>query len=356
VTPIEQRYRRVLRMLPKSYREVWEDDMVATFLASVETDDREDAEYVADYGRPGWPEVLSIAALAIRLRIGSAGAPARYAAWSRAIRFCVLAVLLVHATAGVIAAAMSLWLAGLLPLPVAAPQVPEPPGYPESWRQAYLFSALVGLLWVPAFFGLIRGRAGRWMVPAAAVATVAASTAIVSITGQPFTAEFCFTNLITVLLPLGLAAFHRGAPPVSRRAWLVAFGMSTAVMAGYALLFIRPEPPLPPLDWAGLWCLVVVIAIIVHLARRALGRPTDPAWTAALTILAVTALGMRLATLFDYFRFAATGWHPATVPLAIAEAVVVAAAAAWIAFVSARTLSRLPATTADAAAWSTTIR
>ncbi|HZM75585.1 MAG TPA: hypothetical protein VFC19_07645, partial [Candidatus Limnocylindrales bacterium] len=71
---LEERYRRVLRLLPASYRGVWEEDMVATFLASVATDDREEAEYLADFGRPSWPEVFSIVALAIRLRIGSAGA------------------------------------------------------------------------------------------------------------------------------------------------------------------------------------------------------------------------------------------------------------------------------------------
>jgi len=30
-----------LRLLPASYREVWEEDMVSTFLASVHTDDRD---------------------------------------------------------------------------------------------------------------------------------------------------------------------------------------------------------------------------------------------------------------------------------------------------------------------------
>lgn len=48
MTVLEQRYRLVLRMLPASYREVWEEDMVATFLASMGTNDVEDAEYFAD--------------------------------------------------------------------------------------------------------------------------------------------------------------------------------------------------------------------------------------------------------------------------------------------------------------------
>ena len=79
---LEQRYRLLLRtLLPASYRKVWEEDMVATFLESMDTDDAEAAEYLADYGRPSWSEVASVAALAIRLRLGAAGAPPRYVAW-----------------------------------------------------------------------------------------------------------------------------------------------------------------------------------------------------------------------------------------------------------------------------------
>jgi hypothetical protein len=84
---LEQRYRLVLRvLLPAAYRKAWEEDMVATFLDSVDSDDAEAAEYVADYGRPSWSEVASVARLAARLRLGAAGAPPRYVAWGQAVR------------------------------------------------------------------------------------------------------------------------------------------------------------------------------------------------------------------------------------------------------------------------------
>ena len=54
--------------------------MVATFLESMASDDAEAAEYLADYGRPSWSEVASVAALAVRLRLGAADAPASGAA------------------------------------------------------------------------------------------------------------------------------------------------------------------------------------------------------------------------------------------------------------------------------------
>jgi hypothetical protein len=50
--------------------------MVTAFLASVHTDNREDADYLADYGRPGWAEVASVAVLALRLRLGLGGGAA----------------------------------------------------------------------------------------------------------------------------------------------------------------------------------------------------------------------------------------------------------------------------------------
>jgi hypothetical protein len=39
MTRLEERHRRVLRSLPAPYRKIWEEDMVATFLARVATDD-----------------------------------------------------------------------------------------------------------------------------------------------------------------------------------------------------------------------------------------------------------------------------------------------------------------------------
>lgn len=70
---LEQRYRSVLRLLPVSYRQVWEPDMVSAFLDSMDAGDREINDYLADHGRPSWREVASIAVLAARLRLGADG-------------------------------------------------------------------------------------------------------------------------------------------------------------------------------------------------------------------------------------------------------------------------------------------
>jgi hypothetical protein len=57
---LEDRYRRVLRLLPGYYRSQWEDDMVAAFLDSQVTGDEAADEYALEFGRPAWPEVAPL--------------------------------------------------------------------------------------------------------------------------------------------------------------------------------------------------------------------------------------------------------------------------------------------------------
>jgi hypothetical protein len=126
VSRIEERYRFVLRLLPASYRQRWEEDMVATFLESVRPADPDEAEFVADYGWPRWSEVASIAALAVRLRLGNPDAPVRYLVWAQAIRLAALTWLLGKAVLATTGLGIHLWLLGRLP------------GVPVPVRHVYL--------------------------------------------------------------------------------------------------------------------------------------------------------------------------------------------------------------------------
>ncbi|MFZ0191103.1 MAG: hypothetical protein WAL72_29635, partial [Streptosporangiaceae bacterium] len=81
---LERRYRRVLRLLPRYYREQWEQDMIGAFLDGWLTGDPELDEYISRVAWPGWAEVTSVAGLAVRLYLGGAGAPRRYFAWGQA--------------------------------------------------------------------------------------------------------------------------------------------------------------------------------------------------------------------------------------------------------------------------------
>ncbi|TMM33441.1 MAG: hypothetical protein E6F99_24540, partial [Actinobacteria bacterium] len=110
-------------MLPADYRAAWEDEMVATFLESTARDDPEEAEFAADFGRPSWPEVASVLALAVRLRLGGTGAGPRRRACGDAVRLVALMGLLAQAVLAVLGLGTLLWLAGKLP---GTPPPPQP--------------------------------------------------------------------------------------------------------------------------------------------------------------------------------------------------------------------------------------
>ena len=131
---LEDRYRRVLRLLPGYYRATWEEDMAAAFLDSRMTGDEDDDEYAFEFGRPAWPEVASVAALAARLYLGGAGAPRRYLAWGQAVRRAVLAVVLAHASQGLAGLTLLAWRRHQARL---APRTARDPGRPRARRLAH---------------------------------------------------------------------------------------------------------------------------------------------------------------------------------------------------------------------------
>ena len=145
---LERRYRALLRMLPADYRAAWEDEMVATFLESTARDDPEEAEFAADFGRPSWPEVASVLALAVRLRLGGTGAGPRRRACGDAVRLVALMGLLAQAVLAVLGLGTLLWLAGKLP---GTPPPPQPDLQPGRWEA---LRVLLECAAVPAYVAL----------------------------------------------------------------------------------------------------------------------------------------------------------------------------------------------------------
>ena len=221
MTGLEQRYRRVLRMLPASYRQAWEEDMVATFLASTDTD------YLADSSRPSWSEVASVARLAVRLRVGRAGVSPLSVAWEevvQALRLVALGVLLLSAVVATWTVWRNPWLANEIPW------IPPPADVPAfQWGIGDAAWTAVDLLWVAAYLALVFGR---WR--AARLFTVLAFVPFVgfavrdTLEGSPVLGRW-FDVLVTALLLLTLAAFHLDTPPVRPRPWLIAFAVGVAL-------------------------------------------------------------------------------------------------------------------------------
>ena len=337
---LEDRYQRVLRLLPGYYRGKWEEDMVAAFLDSRLTGDEGEDEYIVEFGRPAWPEVASVAALAARLYLGGAGAPRRYFAWGQAVRLAVLAVVLVHATQGLALLTLLTWrrhLAGWFPALPASLAGPVPGGAWPTVMNA------VDCVWIVIFVALVLGhhRMAR-VVAALAIAVDLVFLLQAQLAGLLLRPLGTWSSwfLLDLAPVLAMAAFHRDAPPAARRPWLLA-------LPGYYLLVPVPvlvlqatgnQAWLP--DSAGLGCLVVGLACLAH-APRALSRSFraagSGAWSLALTLLAAVAGPWRVVSVGSYLH------DPHLINVSLAELLILAAAAVLVAPDAARAQTAAPA-------------
>jgi hypothetical protein len=330
---LEDRYRRVLRLLPGYYRDTWEEDMVAAFLDSRMTGDEDEDEYILEFGRPGWPEVASVADLATRLYLGGTGTPRRYFAWGQAVRRAVLAVVLVHAAQGLADLTLLAWrrhLAGWFPALPASLAALVPGG---AWPTVM---NTVDCAWIVIFVALVLGHHRT----AQAIAALAVAAALVFLLQAQFAGlllrplgSWSSWFLLDLAPVLAMTAFHRDAPPAARRPWLLA-------LPGYCLLVPVPvmvlqvtgnQAWLP--DSAGLGCLVVSLACLAH-APRALPRSRRAAgpgvWSLALTLLAAVAGAWRIVSLGNYVH------DPHLINVSLAELLILLAAVALVAPDAAR--------------------
>ena len=333
---LERRYRRVLRLLPGWYRQRWEQDMVTAFLDGWLTGDPETDAYITKAAGPTWAEAASVAGLAVRLRLGGAGTPRRYA-WGQAVRRAVLAVLLTHAVLSLNVLVFLVWghrLVGWLPAPPGSLAV-APSGV---WDSVYY---LVGVAWIVSFVSLVLGhyRTARVLAALAIVPGLVAlvQSQITGIMPAPF-GSWVFWVLLALGPVLALAAFHRDAPPIARRPWLL------ALPAGYLLVY----GPLLALetsgnfawlpDFPGLCCILVALACLAH-APRAWSRQAGGTglWSLALVLLAAVAGANRILTLTAYRH------DPHLIAVSVAELLILLAAAALVAPDAARAQTATPA-------------
>ncbi|MFC3383216.1 hypothetical protein [Couchioplanes azureus] len=341
---LEERYRRVLRLLPADYRQAWEEDMVASFLQAAHAADPDDPEGV-EIGVPSRAEVASVAALALRLRLGGVGAAPRPFAWGEAVRRVALIGLLAHAIGALVGVLFMVWIAGQLPGLMRLPDA-EPAGFTDRWLALW---SLTGLLWLPAYLSAVHGhrRAARNLAVVAFV-PVLISSVVGLVDGVPgFTLTQVYWLLFDAVPVLALAAFGPQSPPVRARPWLVALPVGGAATFA-ALLAAQPVPGRELLaqalaDWPGLWCAALTAAAVVHLVAARPSRRRAPTWPLALALLVPAVLGLRLTTLLDYLGFAVpTADNAALATVGVIQCAVVAGVGALLAGVAARRLRRLP--------------
>ena len=327
---LEQRYRRVLRILPSYYRKQWEEDMVTAFLESSLTGDPEEDEFITEYGKPSLAEIASVAGLAARLYLGGAGAPRRYFAWGQATRWAVLVVLLEHAVralAGLVFLAWAHRLLGWLPVPPARVLATQSGTgiWPAVWYA-------VGYAWIVAYLALVLG----YRRTAQVIAVLAISPDLIYLLQSQFgigqvprlvpwaIGPWAMWILIDLVPVLAMAAFHRDAPPVERRPWLRALPVTFLLVAVplLAVEFTGHDGWVPGAP--GLFCVLVAVACLVH-APRARSRATSGIWSLTLMLLAADTGLLRILTLGIYPH------DPRMIWTGLAELAVMVAAAAVVA-------------------------
>lgn len=340
---LEERYRSLLRLLPASYRDVWEEEMVATFLETMARDEPDEAEYLADFGRPSLGEAASVVSLAARLRLGGVEAPPRAYAWGQAVRLVALVGLLVNAVIGSAGIAMALWDAGRIPLlPGPGSELAAAPS-PTPWDVVLM---VAGVVWAGAYVATVLERRPLAQM-LAALAFVPYLTTAVWVTGalavgrEPVNAHlmsaWCVV-LIDAAVVAALMGFHPEAPPVKRRSWLIAgaIGMTLVPIAA-TLLVVQSFERGVLIDWPGICCVAVVAAVVVH----AVGGDTT-VWSMALSLLALGVLVLRLVSLLDYSWHGTLGWGSAGMTVGTLEAAAVLGAGMWVARVASRAWRSLP--------------
>nr|WP_042188795.1 hypothetical protein [Kibdelosporangium sp. MJ126-NF4]CEL18467.1 hypothetical protein [Kibdelosporangium sp. MJ126-NF4]CTQ97950.1 hypothetical protein [Kibdelosporangium sp. MJ126-NF4] len=279
---LEQRYRGLLRLLPRWYREKRADEMVDTFISGRQDDiDQE-------YGWPGWRETGSVAMLAVRTRLAGADAPPRAVALGDTVRLIALLGLLMHAVTvvGDVGRDGVLQLFARMPLSVA---LSVPVSVPLDMVRVVSLVASVG-----AFVLILT----RWRGAAKALALVAVVPELVwfgVVLGSdvPATAWVWHGSLLAPLLVATacvFVGFHREAPSPSRRPWLLALLVGAVVALSwqaFAFVYSTITNVLVFNPWTLQSLMVIVAGVVVLL------RATPPHVRLGMAIYAAVLLPQR---------------------------------------------------------------
>jgi len=317
---LEDRYRAVLRVLPASYRAVWGEEMVSTFLDSTRTGDPEDDEFLADFGRPSMSEVVSVVVLAVRVRLAGPAVAPRIAVGGQAVRVVAMVGLLVNAIALPAAVVQHWWLSTGMPLPAANRAAIN--AHPADTAAAI---DVFGVLWIAALVAVLVGqyRAGKLLAVVALVPSAARAIEMTvhrsDVPDSLVIAVWC-DLLVYVLLVAALAAFNERVSPPRRRPWLIALAVVVlGVGPVVGVLPILQPVDQPGLDWPGLVCVVWLVAALVPRVTRSLTSAT------AVALLAVPVLALRLVWLLYDTGLGGVGDYPPLL-VGLVELAVVAAA------------------------------
>ncbi|HEX6468603.1 MAG TPA: hypothetical protein VF069_05855 [Streptosporangiaceae bacterium] len=335
---LEERYRRVLRLLPASYRAEREEEMVSAFLEGV-GDGEEPAD--EDLARPNWSEIASVAALAMRVRLGGVGAPPERFVWGEGVRLAARLGLLFHAVLGCVSAGGLLRLYGVLGSPPAAGLAPEDiigtAGSVERLR--HLAESAPVVAWVAAYALLVYGhrRAAKVLAVLALlpmifrlaidVGTVVGAAPSLADQGRmQIRTDVPYVLLAVVPVLALLAGYHRDAPAARRPPRFFVVPAVAGALAAVALGVVMATPGLGPgirpwIDPGGLFYLLLLVVGAAYTGVHifAAGR-RSPCWPLALLLLLIPAVFTRIAAFFSYSYDPTAGVGTAMLLIQIAAA------------------------------------
>ncbi len=286
-SPLERRYRRLLRILPVGYRDRWEEDMVSAFLESANATHPDVNKVSAS--RPRWAERLSVVALAVRVRLSGSHASPRGLIGYDVVRSVALLGLLYQALIATVSIAFSV---GIVLQLMTSAEVPRPRSL--EW----LVPMAVSLLWVAAFGSYVLGRPA---VVRVLVASAFLSNVIVE--ARLRTIESGDGQTVSLIDPIVLArwgwlaalvvAVFVGQPHTrpSQRFWFGLYLVGSLISAPIVLLMLSPlRTPRwllgGPEMLEAVASVALIVSMVVALRRVTSGRHRSPNWLFALTVFA----------------------------------------------------------------------
>ncbi|BCM65339.1 hypothetical protein ACWDUC_12255 [Streptomyces tricolor] len=341
-TLLETRYRAVLRLLPASYRREREEEMVETYLWGVDRD-------LQDQSRPTLGEVASIAALAVRCRLGAPGAPRRYALLGAAVRLFALSAVLLLAVSAVVDRVLELTWAFTRGASGRQMFLTGFTGRNTTETVVAVLTWTLPLLWAVAYFALLHDHRRLARYSAFGAALPALWPLARPLTGDALPPGVPWYEASAVLLAwlpalaLG-AAHHRDAPAARLPAGSPGLVfLAGCVVAGGSLVLL---PGAADTVWAPATCFVVgALGWLLWRARRTDGA--SPGAALALAALGLLVLTARVAALYPWLHVPGAGL---VVGGGLGQTAVLVPLTAALAVVGGRDLARISAGTPGAVA------
>ncbi|GHE06179.1 hypothetical protein [Streptomyces alanosinicus] len=300
-TLLEARYRTVLRLLPAYYRREREEEMVETYLGDLDRD-------TLDQSRPTLGEMASVTALAVRSRLGAAGAPRPYVVLGSAARLFALAAVLLLAADAVVEPVLQLtwtftrggaerrmFLSGFTGRGPLAGTIAV-----AQW--------FLPLGWTVAYFALLRGRRRLARIAVLVAALPSLWPLLRAVTDPVPLPEPAFVTTLALLawLPALMlcAAHHRDAPPARLPAGTPGLVfLATCVVTGASVVLL---PGVADLAWGPASCFVVgALGRLLWSVRRP--DRAAPGGALALAALGLLLLTVRVAAVYPWLGLPGAG-------------------------------------------------